>query len=137
MTLKRPEIFSINSSGRWTNSVSTPLSRMRTASVLSHGSIWMSLAPAEMASSRRKLPNPFRIIGFARREKSDAAWREELKEALQKYSRTKKVDSAQWQAFSANVLYCQGDFSDVKAYAKLAGQVASFGHEGLRRNLLH
>src|SRR5437660_5867149 len=62
----------------------------------------------------KQLPTPLRIIGFARREKTDAAWRDELKEALQKYSRTKNVDPAQWEAFSANVFYCQGDFSDSK-----------------------
>src|SRR5436190_22147340 len=60
----------------------------------------------------KQLPTPFRIIGFARREKSDPAWREELKAALQQFSRTKKVDPVQWEAFSANVHYCEGDFSD-------------------------
>jgi glucose-6-phosphate 1-dehydrogenase len=35
------------------------------------------------------------------------------------------------------VCYCQGDFSDPKAYQKLADRLASFGHEALRRNLLH
>src|SRR5439155_2536083 len=84
----------------------------------------------------KQLPSPVRIIGFARREKSDEVWREELKEALQQFSRTKKVDPAQWQAFSENLTYCQGDFSDSKAYQKLAGQLASLGHEGLRRNVL-
>src|SRR6266567_1527551 len=84
----------------------------------------------------KQLPTPFRIIGFARREKADPVWREELKAALQQFSRTKKVDPVQWEAFSANLHYCQGDFSDQKAYEGLASQLASFGHEGLRRNLL-
>src|SRR5437879_13726352 len=57
----------------------------------------------------KQLPTPFRILGFARREKSDDEWREELKEALQQFSRTKKVDPEQWKAFSANLLYCQGE----------------------------
>src|SRR6266550_4181915 len=74
----------------------------------------------------KQLPTPFRIIGFARREKADEVWREELKQALQQYSRTKKVDPAQWEAFRANLHYCQGDFSDPKAYEKLASQLASF-----------
>src|SRR6187399_2321403 len=51
----------------------------------------------------KQLPNPFRIIGFARREKSDDSFREELKGDLQKYSRTKNVDAAQWKAFAENV----------------------------------
>src|SRR5262245_16574372 len=56
----------------------------------------------------KQLPDPIRIIGVARREKSDEAWREELKAALQQFSRTKKVDPEQWDAFSANIHYCQG-----------------------------
>src|SRR5580765_4096121 len=85
----------------------------------------------------KQLPNPVRIIGFARREKTDVAWRAELKDALEKYSRTKKADPALWQAFSSNVFYCQGDFSDPNAYAKLAKQIGGFEAEPLRRNLLH
>src|SRR5713101_1142183 len=84
----------------------------------------------------KQLPTPFRIIGFARREKSDAAWRDELRAALQQFSRAKKVDPAQWEAFAASVNYCQGEFSDPKAYDKLAAQLGQPGHEGLRGNSL-
>jgi glucose-6-phosphate 1-dehydrogenase len=84
----------------------------------------------------KQLPSPFRIVGFARREKSDAMFRDELKLALEQFSRTKKVDEAQWAAFAANLSYCQGEFSDLAAYKKLGAQLEGFGHEGLRRNLL-
>ena len=50
----------------------------------------------------KRLPSPFRIIGFARREKTDAGWRDELKAALQQFSRTKKVDEAAWEEFAKN-----------------------------------
>src|SRR5262249_7368466 len=84
----------------------------------------------------KQMPTPFRIVGFARREKSDAAWRAELKGPLEQFSRTKKVDAAQWEAFIKNVFYCQGEFTDSKAYKKLGEQLASFGEEPLSRNLL-
>ena len=84
----------------------------------------------------KQLPDPVRIIGFARREKSDEAWRAELKTALESFSRTKRVDAAVWDAFAANVFYCQGEFSDPKAYEKLGEQLARFGHDGLKNNLL-
>ncbi len=86
--------------------------------------------------SEKQLPAPTRIIGFARREKSDAAWRADLKLDVEKFSRTKKVDPAVWDAFAANVFYCQGEFSDAAAYEKLATQIASSSHEGLKNNLL-
>ena len=33
----------------------------------------------------KQLPSPVRIIGFARREKTNEAWREELKTALKQF----------------------------------------------------
>ncbi len=84
----------------------------------------------------KQLPSPFRIVGFARREKTDAQWCEELKVALDKFSRTKPVNEEQWAAFSANLSYCQGEFSDPKAYQKLEQLLSSFCNEQLRRNLV-
>jgi glucose-6-phosphate 1-dehydrogenase len=85
---------------------------------------------------QKQLPDPFRIIGFARREKSDESWREEMRDALGKFSRTKNIDAAQWEAFAANLCYCQGEFGDEKAYRNLAERLASFKHEQLQRNRL-
>src|SRR5437867_3357120 len=85
---------------------------------------------------QKQLPDPFRIIGFARREKKDEGWREEMRDALGKFSRTKSIDAAQWKAFAANLSYCQGEFGDEKAYRNLAEQLASFKHEQLQRNRL-
>ena len=52
------------------------------------------------------LPDPVRIVGFARREKSDAEWREELYSALERFSRTQPVDRTAWEAFARNLSYC-------------------------------
>src|SRR6266567_9589395 len=84
----------------------------------------------------KQLPTPFRIIGFARREKTDEAWRQELRAALEQFSRTKPIDDGVWTEFATNVSYCQGDISDPAAYKKLADRLASFPNEKLRRNLL-
>ncbi len=86
--------------------------------------------------SETQMPAPFRVVGFARREKSDDSWRAELKEGIHAFSRTKAVDEAQWAAFAANVHYCQGDIDDAQAYQRLAAQLSGFGDERLRRNLL-
>src|ERR1043166_4453478 len=84
----------------------------------------------------KQLPDPVRIIGFARREKTDDAWRAELKTGIESYSRTKRVDPAIWQDFAKNLFYCQGEFTDPKAYEKLGLQLASFGREELSNHLL-
>jgi len=82
------------------------------------------------------LPPAFRIVGFARREKTDESWRTELRAALDQFSRTKPVDEAVWKKFSANLFYCQGDLTDAAAYQKLEGILTSFGQGPLRENLL-
>ena len=84
----------------------------------------------------KQLPSPFRVVGFARREKTDAGWRQELRTALEQFSRTQPVDDAVWAEFSSNVAYCQGDLGEAAAYKKLANQLAAFGNERLRRSLL-
>src|SRR3974377_1165452 len=52
------------------------------------------------------MPQDFRIIGFPRREKSDASWRTELRQALDQFSRTKPVDPGVWDEFAQHLAYC-------------------------------
>jgi glucose-6-phosphate 1-dehydrogenase len=95
------------------------------------------LIPALYHLAREKqMPADFRIIGFARREKTDESWRDELRAALDKFSRTKPVEDRVWQEFAQHIRYCQGDVTDAAAYARLAEQLSGFGSEPLRRNLL-
>src|ERR1700748_3731370 len=78
------------------------------------------LIPAFYHLCKEKLmPPTFRLIGFARREKTDESWRAELREALDKFSRTKPVDENVWNQFAANLFYCTGDLEDPAAYATL------------------
>ena len=83
-----------------------------------------------------QLPPAFRIIGFARREKTDASFRAELREALGNFSRTKPVDDAVWAKFAENIGYCMGDLTDATAYQKLEQRLTSYGQPELRNNLL-
>ncbi len=84
----------------------------------------------------KQLPPAYRIIGFARRDKTDESWRQELRAALDEFSRTKPVDEKVWKEFSANLFYCQGDLADAAAYKKLEEMLTSFGSGPLRENLL-
>src|ERR1022692_2044348 len=84
----------------------------------------------------KQMPPSFRVVGFARREKTDESWRQELRTALDQFSRTKPVEETVWKQFSANIFYCQGDLGDAAAYKKLEGMLTSFGSGPLRENLL-
>src|SRR5580704_13599807 len=72
-------------------------------------------------AKEKQMPPAYRIIGFARREKTDESWRNELRAALDKFSRTKPVDEKVWKDFEANVFYCMGDLTIAAAYKKLEG----------------
>ena len=82
------------------------------------------------------MPATFRVIGFARREKTDDQWRAELRTALDQFSRTKPVDEKVWAEFSKNIYYCIGDMAEPAAYAKLEKMIVGFGDPRLRQNLL-
>lgn len=84
----------------------------------------------------KQMPANFRVVGFARRDKTDASWRTELRAALDNFSRTKPVDDKVWSAFAENIFYCIGDLTDDAAYIKLEKQLSSFGDPALRENLL-
>ncbi len=84
----------------------------------------------------KQMPADFRIIGLARREKTDDSWRQELREDLDKFSRTKPVDEAVWREFAKHIFYCQGDLNEASAYETLENELDSFGSEPLRRNIM-
>jgi glucose-6-phosphate 1-dehydrogenase len=84
----------------------------------------------------KMMPPSFRVVGFARREKTDDSWRQELREALNQFSRTKPVDDKVWNEFAKNIFYCLGDMTDDSAYSKLEQLLTSFGQSSLRENLL-
>ncbi len=84
----------------------------------------------------KQMPADFRVVGFARRDKTDASWRAELRTALDQFSRTKPVDEKVWTAFSEKVFYCVGDLTDSAAYARLDKQLAGFSNPALHDNLL-
>ncbi len=84
----------------------------------------------------RLLPPQTRVIGVARRDKTDTSWRDELYDALLRHSRTKPVDAVEWQQFAPKLSYCRGDITDPAAYARLAIQIAEAKDEQARHNRL-
>src|SRR5476651_775442 len=71
------------------------------------------------------LPEDFAILGFARRPKSDDEFRQDLSEALQKFSHTKPVDEAIWKKLASHIYYFQGELDDPQSYQRLAEKLKS------------
>ena len=70
------------------------------------------------------LPSGQTIIGFARPDYTDDAFRMDIREACNKYARTRPVDEAVWENFAKGLFYVQGDFGDSAAYLRLKEKLA-------------
>ncbi|HEY6141528.1 MAG TPA: glucose-6-phosphate dehydrogenase [Thermoanaerobaculia bacterium] len=65
------------------------------------------------------LPAGQTIVGFARPEFTDEAWRMAMREACNKFARVRPVDDAVWENFAKGIFYVRGDFNDPEAYLRL------------------
>src|SRR3954469_3761051 len=65
------------------------------------------------------LPHEFMIVAVGRRPYTDDAFRAELKDALDKYSRVQPVDRETWDDLAERIFYHRGDFNDPSMYASL------------------
>ena len=65
------------------------------------------------------LPAGQTIIGYARPEYTDEAFRMAMREACDKFARTKPVDDAIWENFAKGLFYVQGEFGEEEGYERL------------------
>jgi glucose-6-phosphate 1-dehydrogenase len=65
------------------------------------------------------LPAGQTIVGFARPDFTDDAFRTAMKEACNKFARVRPVDEAVWENFAKGLFYCKGEFGEPEAYLRL------------------
>jgi glucose-6-phosphate 1-dehydrogenase len=65
------------------------------------------------------LPTNFGIVGFSRSAKSNEAFRQEMKEAIDTYSRSGEAREPLWSDFANRVTYVSGSFDDPGAFRSL------------------
>jgi len=66
-----------------------------------------------------QLPSHFVCVGFARKPKSHEEFRQDMKEAVSKFSRVKPLDEKIWSQFSQQLFYHSSNFDDAKGYLSL------------------
>lgn len=71
------------------------------------------------------LPQRFAIVGVDRKSLSDAAFRQQLREGVDQFSRRGKTEDQAWDAFAPHLTYLAADFGDKATYAKLAAFLSS------------
>ncbi len=115
----------------------SPIGRSKPATIVIFGASGdltrRKLVPALHTLSCRQLLAPkTRVIGVARSEYSDEAFRERLYEGIVQYSRAASGpdDVCQlWPEFSKNYSYLSGDLSDLDTYRRLAERLDELDRE--------
>ncbi len=65
------------------------------------------------------LPDKFSVVGFARREKSHEAFREEMRAAVEQFSRFRPIKSETWDRLAQALYYVAASFDDPAGYERL------------------
>jgi glucose-6-phosphate 1-dehydrogenase len=80
------------------------------------------------------LPPGLAVVGFARRDKTDEVFRQELSEAAHKYSR-QKINEDLWKNFANSIFYHRSEFGDPEGYRRLKERLEQIDRErGTRGN---
>ena len=78
------------------------------------------LVPAVYSLFREGLlPDDFSVVGFARREKTDAGFRAELAEGVKAFARGRTFDDATWDKFASRIHYIQSNYDNADGYRRL------------------
>ena len=75
------------------------------------------------------LPERFFVAGVARRKFSCEDFRSLMREAVVKFSRTKKTETHIWQKLAKNLFYQDGYFEDEETYRKIIVLLSAFDKE--------
>ncbi|HEY6461155.1 MAG TPA: glucose-6-phosphate dehydrogenase, partial [Polyangiaceae bacterium] len=85
----------------------------------------------------RSLPGGFAVVGVSRRDKTDEAFRAEMKEAVSSFSRRKPIDQAVWNDFERGIRWVRGAANDASTYETLKSHLEQIDAErGTRGNRL-
>ncbi|PCI74880.1 glucose-6-phosphate dehydrogenase [Candidatus Aerophobetes bacterium] len=83
------------------------------------------------------LPPHFVCVGFARRKKTHEEFRNEMREAISKHSRSQPLDKELYDNFEKEIYYHASEFDDDEGYASLKKQLAEFDQKhGTKGNRL-
>jgi len=83
------------------------------------------------------LPHEFVVLAIGRRPYDNDTFRDEIRGALEKYSRVLPLDEAAWRSFSERVAYEQLNFEEPAAFDRLAKHLDTLDEErGTRGNRL-
>lgn len=78
------------------------------------------LTPALYALHQKKLlPRDFKIVAYARRDKDDAIFRDDLKAAMAEFAPKVKLKADEWESFAKKCSYVKGEFDNAEGFTRL------------------
>jgi glucose-6-phosphate 1-dehydrogenase len=80
-------------------------------------------------AQNKSLGERYTILGFARTQMTDDAFRSTLGEAAKTISEVGPIDPAKWDEFASNLHYCSGEYADQNSYTQLAKRLAELDAE--------
>ncbi len=91
---------------------------------------WRKLIPAlyDLFLDGR-LPSRFQVLGTGRRETSDDAYRQHLKEGVDQFSARGKTEEKNWSDFASHVCFLRIDPSDSGSFAALAKELSAYDED--------
>jgi len=92
---------------------------------LTHRKLMPALYDLEFKNS---LHEHFKVISFARREKSHEEYRNEVHNSIKKFSKM-KVREEVWDRLSKKIFYHKSEFQDFNGYKRLNKLIDSIGHK--------
>jgi len=78
---------------------------------------------------KKKLPTPFQVVGFARRDISQDAYRAQIEEIVRTHAGTDELDSSHLNSFLDAFVYHRGNFLECDDYHKLAARLGTTDDE--------
>jgi glucose-6-phosphate 1-dehydrogenase len=95
------------------------------------------ILPAFYALAQQHLlPEQYHIIGFARRDWSDDAFRAEMRQGVEQFSRI-PFDEAAWNTFAANLHYHRSEFDQAEGYPALSEWLDRLGDPASKNRLFY
>jgi glucose-6-phosphate 1-dehydrogenase len=75
------------------------------------------------------LPERFAIVAFARRDKDDASFREDLREAVRAFAPSLPAEGETWERFTRRVFYHRSTLDDPQGYRQLSRRLDALDRE--------
>jgi glucose-6-phosphate 1-dehydrogenase len=74
----------------------------------------------------KRLPERFAVVGYARSEMTDEAFRDKMRDAVKEFSRTGLQDEEVWQEFANTLYYVRGGYEEIEGYQSLKKSLETF-----------